>query len=318
MKNQIQIFILSMRKSLRLPRLRRRLDELNLTYKVFYGLEEKNNHEKKIIYSQYNRKKVLQYLGRDMSFNEIGGMYTITRIYKYAAKKNLKNIICFDDDFYPSSIFKEWIKKKVYFEGDKIIHFNTMGTGFLKKKPFKIINNKIKIHRAVSHLYNPGASQITLGYIKKFLKITKGKTIGQGDYPFNLLKNKIQLYQTIPYMGYPDHRGQSFMSKDRAKLEKTYFKNLKKFLYQNFEMKNVTSFLNFLRIPYYVLCIPFLLRKYKNFSFYKERYLDKHFYKIVNFFLNYYIDIDKIYHSKKTYPKDLKKFAKHQVFDDIN
>ena len=68
----------------------------------------KNNYEKKIIYSQYNRKKVLKYLGRDMSFNEIGGMYTITRIFKYAAKKNLKNIICFDDDFYPSSLFKEW------------------------------------------------------------------------------------------------------------------------------------------------------------------------------------------------------------------
>ena len=70
---------------------------------------------------------------------------------------------------------KNGVKKKVYFEGDKIIQFNSMGTGFLEKKPFEIINDKIKIHRAVTHLYNPGASQVTIGCIKKFLKITKGQ-----------------------------------------------------------------------------------------------------------------------------------------------
>ena len=46
-----------------------------------------------------------------------------------------------------------------------------------------------------------------------------------------------------------------------------------------------------------------------------EYYFDKQFCKIKNFFLNCYIDIEKIYALKSTYPKDLKKYAKARVFN---
>jgi hypothetical protein len=49
-------------------------------------------------------------------------------------KKKLENAIFFDDDFYPSSDLKNWINKRVYFKGCKIVQFHCAGFGFLKKK----------------------------------------------------------------------------------------------------------------------------------------------------------------------------------------
>lgn len=70
-----------------------------------------------------------------------------------------------------------------------------------------------------------------------------------------------------------------------------------------------------MRIPYYVLFIPFLLRKYKNFDYYTEYYFEKYFYKLINPIFNLYIDIDKIYTLKSSYPKDLENYANYRVFD---
>lgn len=316
MQKKITIFVLSMNNSPRLQYLIKRLKELNLKYKIFYGIEGKNQKEKEIIYSQYNRKKVLKHVGREMGFNEIGGMYTIIRIYKYAVKKKLKNIIYFDDDFYPSYMLKEWIDSKIYFKGNKIIQFQCMPPGFLRKEYLNVLNKKIKVHYAQTHLFNPGAAHVTIGFIKKFLKITKGKTIGLGDYPFNFFKNDIKLMQTIPFLGYPNDRGFSYLRKDRKYLEKTSLKNFRKFLYKIFGIKFVNTIFNFFRIPYYVFFIPFFLGKYKNLAYYIEYYFEKYFYKLINPILNLYIDIQNIYTLKSSYPKDLKKYAKYRVFDN--
>ena len=315
MQKKITIFVLSMRNSPRLKYLIKKLQELNLKYKIFYGIEWKNQKEKEIIYSQYNRKKVLNHVGREMGFNEIGGMYTIIRIYKYAVKKNLKNIIYFDDDFYPSFLFKEWVDNKIYFKGNKIIQFQCMPPGFLKKKSLNVLNNRVKVYYAKTHLFNPGAAQVTIGFIKKFLKITKGKTIGLGDYPFNFFKNNIELMQTIPFLGYPDNRGFSYLAGDRKSFERTSFKKIRGFIYKKFSVEKINCILNLLRIPYYLFFIPFLLRKYKNFHYYMEYYFDKQICKVKNFFFNCYIDIEKIYAMKSTYPQDLKKYAKARVFN---
>ena len=315
MQKKITIFVLSMRNSPRLKYLTKKLQELNLKYKIFYGIEGKNQKEKEIIYSQYNRKKVLSHVGREMGFNEIGGMYTIIRIYKYAVKKNLKNIIYFDDDFYPSFLFKEWVDNKIYFEGNKIIQFQCMPPGFLKKKSLNVLNNRVKVYYAKTHLFNPGAAQVTIGFIKKFLKITKGKTIGLGDYPFNFFKNNIELMQTMPFLGYPDNRGFSYLAQDRKSFERTSFKKIRKFIYKKFSIATINYILNLLRIPYYLFFIPFLLRKYKNLDYYMEYYFDKQFCKVKNFFFNSYIDIEKIYALKSSDPKDLKKYSKARVFN---
>ena len=315
MKKKIIIFLSTMKKSPRLKYITKRLKQLNLKYKIFYGIAGKNESERKIIYSQYDREKVLNYLGREMGFNEIASQWKVLKMFKYAVKKKYENIIYIDDDFYPSYLFKEWVDEKISFKGNKIIQFQCMPPGFLEKKSISVLNDKIKVHYARTHLFNSGAAQVTIGFMKKFLKITNGKTIGIGDYPFNFFKNDIQLMQTIPFIGYPDERGFSYLSEERKYTEQTSFKKTRRFIYKKFSIKKINYILNLFRIPYYLFFIPFLFRKYKNFDYYMEYYFDKQFCKIKNFFLNCYIDIEKIYALKSTYPKDLKKYAKARVFN---
>lgn len=313
---KISLFVMSMKSSPRLPILLKRFKKLNLKFKIFYGLSGENQQEIKKIYSTYNKKKVVERTGRDMGFNEIASFYTVLRVIKYAVKKKLKNVILINDDYHPSRLFKEWVENKICFTGNKIIGFQCFPPGFLKKKYQKVCNGQIKIHETKTHSFNTGCNQITLGAMKKYLKITKGKVIGNGDYPFNLKKNGITLLQTIPFIVYPDDRGFSFLSEDRNKLEKTMFKNFRKHLYKIFGIKLINKIFNFFRIPYYILLIPFITGKYKNFNYYKEYYLEKYFLKLVNPIFKRYIDIEDIYSHKSSYADDLKKYARYRVFDN--
>ena len=124
------------------------------------------------------------------------------------------------------------------------------------------------------------------------------------------------MLQTLPFLVYPNDRGISFLTSDRDKLEKLSFKNFRKLLYRIFGIKFINTIFNFLRIPYYILFIPFLLRKYKNLDYYIEYYFEKYFYKLINPIFHFYIDIQDIYILNSSYPKDLKKFAKYKVFDN--
>ena len=101
MKKKIIIFLSTMKKSPRLKYITKRLKQLNLKYKIFYGIAGKNESERKIIYSQYDREKVLNYLGREMGFNEIASQWKVLKMFKYAVKKKYENIIYIDDDLYP-------------------------------------------------------------------------------------------------------------------------------------------------------------------------------------------------------------------------
>jgi hypothetical protein len=303
-----------MRKSPRLPKLILRLKKLKLKYKIFYGIKNTNKNNFRKIYSIYNREKVVKRTGRDMGFNEIGSQYTVFRIFKYALKKKLKNIIILNDDAYPSELIKEWIEKKIYFNGKKFIGFMCFPPGLLKKKPIiSLLDNKIKIFEAKTHLFNTGFMQITLGAIKKYMKITKGKVIGNGDYPFNFKKNNITLLQVFPFLVYPDDKGFSFLASDRLKLEKTELRNIRKNLFNTYGIAFVNTIFNFFRYPYYILFIPFILRKYKDYDYYIEYYFEKYFYKLINPIFKRYIDIENIYYLKSSYAKDLKKYAHHRV-----
>jgi len=59
LKNQIPIFILTYRGSKREPLIKKKLDNLDLKYKLIYGLNAKINKNKKILNSYYdsNRSK---------------------------------------------------------------------------------------------------------------------------------------------------------------------------------------------------------------------------------------------------------------------
>jgi hypothetical protein len=316
MKKRIEIIVASMKGSPRLPRLVKRLEKFKLKYKIFYGFYGKNQNEINKVYYYYDEKKVIHRTSRKMGFNEISSCYMCIRMYKYALKKKLENIICMTDDTYPSYLFKEWVNKKIYFSGSKIIGLQCFPTGFLKKKYKIAMGGKIKIHQAKTHLFNSNCYQITLHAIKKIFTITKGKIVGNGDWPINFKKHKITMLQTLPFLIAQDDKGFSFINKDRLQFEKTLFKNFRRFLYKLFGIKLTNTILNFFRISYYILFIPFLLRKYKNFDYYIEYYFEKYFYKLINPIFNFYIDVHDICDLKSSYPNDLKKFAKYRVFDN--
>jgi hypothetical protein len=313
MNQRIKIFIMSMKSSPRLHNLTKRLKKLKLKYKIFYGLPGKSKAEINKVYSVYDKQKVISRTGREMGFNEIGSGYTTLRVFKYCIKKNLKNVIIMNDDFYPSGLFKEWIYKNPFFKGNTIIGFCCFPPGLLKKKYKKTLDGKVKLYKSKTHLFNSGCSQVTIGFIKKYLKITKSKVIGNCDYPFNFKKNNMTMLQTIPFLSYPDDKGFSFLAKDREKLEKTFLRNFKKHLYKIFGIEFINKVFNFFRFPYYILFIPFILRKYKDYDYYIEYYFEKYFYKLINPIFKQYIDIENIYFLKSSYPKDLKKYAHHRV-----
>lgn len=312
MKPKVPIFICSMKKSPRRKFLIKKLKDLNIKYKIFYGISGKNTEERKIIFNQYDRSRVLKYLGRDMEFNEIGSVYTLLRIFKYAVKKKLKNIIVFNDDFYPSSLLKKWIAKKIYFKGSKIVQFHCDGIGFLKKKKISCLNNKFKVYYAKTHLNNFGAGQVTIEAMRNYLKVTNGITIGVGDYPFNLFKNKIQLMQVVPFLGYPDDRGFSYLHKGRKKknsgISFLLLKKIKNVIEKNINQNSSETILNILRGFYYLLFIPFIFRKIKNYNYYNDIFFQKNFCRLKNFFFQCYIDVKKIHNSADSYPEDLKKY----------
>lgn len=90
MKKKTVLMVMSMKNSPRLPFLIKRLKKLNLKYKVFNGIEGKNQHERNQVYKYYNKKAVVKRTSREMGFNEIGSGYTFLRVLKYCLKKNLK------------------------------------------------------------------------------------------------------------------------------------------------------------------------------------------------------------------------------------
>jgi GR25 family glycosyltransferase involved in LPS biosynthesis len=98
-----------MKNSPRLPLLIKRLNKLNLKYKIFNGIEGKNEREKDQVYKYYNKVAVVNYTSREMGFNEISACYTFLRVLKYCVKKRFKNAIILNDDFHPSTLFKKWV-----------------------------------------------------------------------------------------------------------------------------------------------------------------------------------------------------------------
>ena len=316
MNNKTSIFILSMPNSPRLPYLEKRLKAIGIKkYKVFNGSYGKTPKERHKIYSFYNKVFAKDYIGREMSFNEIGAATTSIKVYRYIVKKNIKNSIIMTDDIYPSIILKQWIENKIFFKGNQVIGFFCAPSGFLEKENYKTIfsKEKIFIHTARTHIFVSQCMQVTLGFCKKYLKVTKGKVSGQNDFPFNLRKNKIKISQTIPYLAYPADRGISFVSSDRESCNKAIFSKKIKNIITSFLILKKLFF--FVRAIYYLSYLGYFIQSKGNLDYYNEYYFEKSKIFIINFFTNKYIDIYKIIQKKDNYPKDLKRFSNYYNFD---
>jgi hypothetical protein len=310
MNKEFQLIILSMPKSPRLFLLENRLKQLRIkNYKVFYGNNGSTKKKRDIVYSYYNQEKVEKFIGRSMTFNEIGAEYTYLRAYRYIVKNKILNAIVMPDDMYPSVLFKKWIDLRIYLKGLNIIGFFCPPNGFFKKIPeYKFANKKIFLHRAKTHVYASNCIQVNYDFCNHYLKKTKNKVIGLTDFPFNFKKEGIKIFETLPYLVYPNDRGYSYIREERNKNEKPLISI--KLKSKMTKYKFMRKFMNLMRTFYYLSFIPFFFKKY-SFDYYKEYFFDKYKISFINFFSNKYIDTYQIYVDKKNYPKDLTKFIHH-------
>ena len=309
MNKDFQLIILSMPKSPRLLRLKNRLKKLKIkNYKIFRGNNGDSIKKREIAYSYYNKKKIEKSIGRQMTFNEIGAELTTIKTYQYIVKNKIKNAIIMHDDIYPSILLKNWINKKIFLNGLKIIGFFSSPPGFLRKIPEKnFFKGRIKLHAAKTHIYISQCMQVTYDFCKFYLRFTKGQICGQNDFSFNFKKNGIKIYQTIPFLVYPNDMGVSFLKEERNRIEKPLISiNMKQTINQYVLLR---KFLGFVRIIYYLSFTGLFLKKC-SYNYYKEYFFDKSKVNFINFFFRKYININNHYASLKSYPYDLRKFVK--------
>jgi GR25 family glycosyltransferase involved in LPS biosynthesis len=306
MSHRAKLFILSMKSSPRLIILKKRLKELGIkNYKIIYGTDINVKNRKELIYPYYNKKVAENYIGRSMTINEIDCELTAMKVYKYIIKKKIKNAIVMHDDVYPSELFKKWIDRKFFLTGLKIIGFFCAPPGFLEKKEsVKIFNDiEISLHLAKTHVFIGWCIQVNYDFCKYYISITKGMVRGLNDFAFDFKKAGIRVFQTIPYLVYPDDKGISYLRNERSNIEKPLLPNSIK---KNIIIKKI---LIVFRTIWYTTFIGYYFKKC-SFNYYKEYYFDKYKIYLINFFLKIYINVNKIYNHENNYPKEFKKFVK--------
>ena len=302
MSSKIQIFILSLKNSDRIDRLKKRLKILNIDYKILLGIDgnKKINHKK--LKKIYNQKKTTSFISRELAFPEIAASYAHLMAYEIIVKKKISSAIIMEDDVYPSKIISHWVKNNIKIKDNYILSFYVYpGLGFIYKKPIieNILGtstNKINIHNAKTHLLNGSCYQINFKTCKNILRITNRKVCGFVDWPINLQNSKINLGVTLPYLN-------------------TFIKNKSNTANAREEMtSNIFSFKNklpifiqdILKTFYYLSLTPYFLRRYSNFNFYYEYFFFKYLQLIKNIFISKYYNTEKIYNNVKFYSSDLK------------
>ena len=274
----IPIFIQSFKGSHKLYGLTRRLKKLKLKYKIIYSLNLTKSNKKKISKKIYDSKKAYQNLGREMGGGEIACAYGHMKIYKYIVKKNIHRAIIFEDDAWPTNEFVSWYKKKIKYNDIDILSFIST-SGHVKKETQNF--TKYKVHKYVSHFNGTAAYLINLKSCKKILKLSKGPIVMVADWPINLIKNNIRSAIILPYIVKLVKQNSSYLEKERNKLINAFF--IKKIIPH--------FILDFFLTFYYLLYIPYILRRYQNLDIYEEQFVNKRIIRIKNFFTKNYIKV---------------------------
>tara|TARA_B100000989_G_scaffold296053_1_gene278428 strand:+ start:893 stop:1834 length:942 start_codon:yes stop_codon:yes gene_type:complete len=297
MKQDIKVFVITLKNSKRFHILKKRLKELKIEYTQINGINGLEYYKKKKLYNISEPNKIFNNIGREMSPSEIGAAASHLKTYNYILKNNIKQAIIMEDDAYPSKKLCEWIKNNVKTKNNEIVSFYAYPSGFIEKKYCRKVLKNIGIHKAKTHLFNNSCYTINNYTAKRILKITKSKVIGYADWPFNTFKDKINLFVTIPFMTIINDRGISYLIKTRNKLLVSKFDIIKKLIPK--------VLFRPLAIIFYLLFVPFIFRKYKNFNFYIEHFFLKNFYALSNTFFRNYFDQRKIFYNTKFYLGDL-------------
>jgi glycosyl transferase family 25 len=312
MKKNIQVFIITLKKSSRTKLIKERLKYLKIKYKIFYGVDGLNFKNKNILLNEYNK---YNYINREMALPEIAAALSHLNLYKKIVRDKIQTAIILEDDTYPSIAIKEWIKRNIKTQKNNIVSFNAYPSGFLKKSSnFNVINESINIHKAITHINSGSCYQINYYLCKKIIKLTGGKVGGASDWPINLLKNNINLFVTIPYLAIVDNKFLQSTFLKRQKYSHAHLSNLEKYIKARLpkELINKNKIFNFFSIFYYLSFLPFIIRKYKNFDYYLEYYFYKSLVLLQKvFFLKKVINTENIFFDKNFYYKDL---ADHRFF----
>ena len=158
---KIKVLIIALKNSKRLPYLKKKLNKLKIKFKIIEGINGNYYYGEKKLDKISNEKKIYKTIGRTMSPSEIGAAASHIKAYKFIVKNKIDQAIIFEDDSIPSNILKEWINNNYQLENNEILSFFAYPSGFLEKKPFKkILNNKINLHYAKTHIYSNSCYQI--------------------------------------------------------------------------------------------------------------------------------------------------------------
>lgn len=295
LKNQTPLFILSIKNSKRESLIKKRLNFLRVKYKFFYALNPTNRISYSILKKKYDKKKCLNELGRDMSYSEISCAEGHLRIYKYIVKKNISNAVIMEDDCYPSKYLLDWLKLNSFFKKKNyglIMIYHSFG--LVNKKPEELILKRFSLHKTCFTLPYATCYQISKRVCNYILSRNR-KISRLADWPINFYNTKIKQYALLPYVVsvYHNHANTSF--------HKEIWLNFKK----KRKISKIIPFYNLIVALYYLFHIPFFLRIYKNYSYYKEVYLLKKIFYLKNLFSNNYINLEVTYKNKIFYSKDL-------------
>jgi GR25 family glycosyltransferase involved in LPS biosynthesis len=296
---KIKVLIIALKNSKRLPYLRKKLNKLKIKFKVIEGINGNYYYKEKKLNKISNEKKIYKTIGRTMSPSEIGAAASHIKAYKFIVKNNIDQAIIFEDDAIPSNILKEWINNNYELDNNQILSFFAYPSGFLEKRPFKkILNNKISLYYAKTHIYSNSCYQINNYTCKKILSITKGKVIGLADWPFNTSAHLIRLIVTLPFLTVINDRGLSNLSASRNKILGKKNILIKKLIPK--------SILPIIELLYYIFYIPYLFGKYKNLQFYKEHFYKKKIELMKNYFFKSSLNLYEMSYKTQFYIDDLK------------
>jgi len=296
LKKKLPLFVLTIKNSKREFLIKKRLNFLKIKYKIFYAIDGRNVKNYKILDKHFNKKKCLNELGRSMSRTEISNAEGHLRIYKYIIKRNILSAIIMEDDCYPSKELCNWMKLDFFlrnknYEIIQIYHSD----GFAHKKPSEVISLQYFLHKTCSTLPYTTCYQITKKACE-YITIRSKKISRLADWPVNFYNTKISQFVVLPKLVSLHFNHINTSHNKKAWTNFTKMEKIKKFL----------PFYNFITALYFLLHIPFLSRKYKNYSYYKEKYLLPKIYFLKNLFLNSYINLKNISKDKNFYPSDLK------------
>lgn len=284
MTKKTPVFVLTVRNSLREIQIKKRLNFLKISHKFFYAINGRNPENFKILETKYDKKKCINILGRDMTYTEISNAEGHLRIYKYIVKKNIFNAVIMEDDCYSSEALSDWLKLYNFFKRRDydIIQIHHL-SGFVYKKPAQVVYNKFFLHSTCFTLPYTTCYQITKKACEYILNRNK-KISRPADWPLNFYNSNLRQFIVLP------------------RLVSLHFNHLKtshnKKIWKNFDkmekIKRFVPFYNFITALYFLLHVPFLLRKYKNYSYYKEKYLLPKIFFIKSLFSNNYINLKNI------------------------